>query len=291
MDKRVVKCPKCSKLMRVDSIPEVHEVACPQCNKVLKVPGVKPKEEVPTGWKMRSLDGQIFGPYSEAEIGQFVAEQRVLATSELNHPTITGATWKKAEYLPQFHRLFLEQKRPSVDTTNEVKSPKIRPSKTENVPQLSFETDKLNSGLSKVWSGIPFRPKVVIAVLGVIFLALTVASEVALAIAWVSSPREATEVGMSWIHFFTMPIFCFVVVVVISIYTMPTIVAFLREHQNVIPVMIVNICFGWTFLGWALALVWSFTANQKAVFPPPPTHIHTHVYTHGAPGDSSASVS
>jgi hypothetical protein len=47
------------------------------------------------------------------------------------------------------------------------------------------------------------------------------------------------------------------------VYFLPTIIAIKRVHNNSVPILILNIFLGWTFLGWVLALVWSFTANVK----------------------------
>ena len=37
----------------------------------------------------------------------------------------------------------------------------------------------------------------------------------------------------------------------------------LRRHNNKIPILIVNILLGWTFIGWVVALIWSFTSNTE----------------------------
>jgi hypothetical protein len=43
-------------------------------------------------------------------------------------------------------------------------------------------------------------------------------------------------------------------------YFLPTIIARTRGHPNSAPIGIINFFFGWTFLGWFIALVWSATA-------------------------------
>ena len=47
------------------------------------------------------------------------------------------------------------------------------------------------------------------------------------------------------------------------IYFFPTMICLLRRHNNKIPIFIVNILLGWTFIGWVVALVWSFTSNTE----------------------------
>ncbi|MBL4802640.1 MAG: superinfection immunity protein [Emcibacter sp.] len=44
-----------------------------------------------------------------------------------------------------------------------------------------------------------------------------------------------------------------------TIYFIPTIVAAIRNHPNVVAISLLNIFLGWTFLGWVGALIWSAT--------------------------------
>lgn len=52
-------------------------------------------------------------------------------------------------------------------------------------------------------------------------------------------------------------------IIISLIYFFPTMVCLLRKHNNKIPIFIVNIILGWTFIGWVVALVWSFTSNTE----------------------------
>lgn len=45
-------------------------------------------------------------------------------------------------------------------------------------------------------------------------------------------------------------------------YFVPTFVAMVRSHRNAAAITILNIFLGWTFIGWLIALVWSFTNDQ-----------------------------
>lgn len=47
-------------------------------------------------------------------------------------------------------------------------------------------------------------------------------------------------------------------------YLLPAIVADLRGHQSAIAIGIFNVAFGWTAVGWILALVWAFTATGRS---------------------------
>ena len=43
----------------------------------------------------------------------------------------------------------------------------------------------------------------------------------------------------------------------IALYFLPSIIAYRRKHPNKTAILIVNFLLGWTFLGWAGALVWA----------------------------------
>ena len=66
--------------------------------------------------------------------------------------------------------------------------------------------------------------------------------------------------GSGNMHFdwFFGSIFGIVVLVFsIALYFLPTIVAVLRHHRNALAVFLVNLFFGWTGIGWIIALIWS----------------------------------
>lgn len=46
-------------------------------------------------------------------------------------------------------------------------------------------------------------------------------------------------------------------------YCLPSVIAFLRHHPSIQWICVLNICFGWTVLGWILALYWSITTRRK----------------------------
>lgn len=45
----------------------------------------------------------------------------------------------------------------------------------------------------------------------------------------------------------------------LTLYFMPTVIAWNRNHKNLLPIFFVNLFLGWTLLGWIAALVWSAT--------------------------------
>ncbi len=55
-----------------------------------------------------------------------------------------------------------------------------------------------------------------------------------------------------------------IVVLIISIYFLPTIAAVSLGHHNKDAICILNLFLGWTFIGWVAALVWASTSNREA---------------------------
>jgi hypothetical protein len=43
----------------------------------------------------------------------------------------------------------------------------------------------------------------------------------------------------------------------VAVYFTPTLVAFLRDHRYVWPIVVTNLFLGWTYVGWVAALAWS----------------------------------
>ena len=58
---------------------------------------------------------------------------------------------------------------------------------------------------------------------------------------------------------------CVIVSVVagLVVYFAPVLVALLRGHPNMAPIMIVNFFLGWSLIGWVVALSWAFTAQER----------------------------
>ena len=49
-------------------------------------------------------------------------------------------------------------------------------------------------------------------------------------------------------------------VIGLASYFLPTGLAMLRSHPNVMPIFLINFLLGWICIGWIVALVWSVTA-------------------------------
>lgn len=49
----------------------------------------------------------------------------------------------------------------------------------------------------------------------------------------------------------------------LCVYFIPTFLAMARKHNNIWPILIINLFTGWTFVGWVVALAMSLTNNIK----------------------------
>lgn len=50
-----------------------------------------------------------------------------------------------------------------------------------------------------------------------------------------------------------------VLAVCFVLYFLPACVAGFRKHPQIVPITLLNVFVGWTFIGWVVALVWSST--------------------------------
>jgi hypothetical protein len=64
-----------------------------------------------------------------------------------------------------------------------------------------------------------------------------------------------------------------VLLVIGVVYFLPTIIAVNRHRVSVAAIAVVNLLFGWTLLGWVIALVWSLTGNPNSAIGASPAAI------------------
>jgi hypothetical protein len=50
---------------------------------------------------------------------------------------------------------------------------------------------------------------------------------------------------------------------VIALYFLPVIIAWLRGHHNKAPIFLLNLFLGWTGIGWLAALIWSVSSIRR----------------------------
>ena len=63
------------------------------------------------------------------------------------------------------------------------------------------------------------------------------------------------------------------IVVALPLYFVPSIMAYVRHHQNRLAILLMNIFLGWTFLGWVAALIWAATHVERGLLGAPPAGI------------------
>ena len=51
-------------------------------------------------------------------------------------------------------------------------------------------------------------------------------------------------------------------IVILTIYFTPAIIAYSRKKRNVNAILVLNIFLGWTIIGWLIALIWAFTIDS-----------------------------
>jgi hypothetical protein len=53
-----------------------------------------------------------------------------------------------------------------------------------------------------------------------------------------------------------------VLMTLVICYLLPSLIAYARGHNNKLAILVLNMILGWTLLGWCVALIWSFTADN-----------------------------
>ncbi len=53
-----------------------------------------------------------------------------------------------------------------------------------------------------------------------------------------------------------------VLLLLLAAYFIPVLIAYGRGHDQLTLIVVLDVCFGWTVLGWLVALLWSLTAIE-----------------------------
>jgi hypothetical protein len=48
-------------------------------------------------------------------------------------------------------------------------------------------------------------------------------------------------------------------------YLIPWSIAYARRHNKQVPIFLINLFLGWTFIGWLAALIWSFSSDVELI--------------------------
>jgi len=49
----------------------------------------------------------------------------------------------------------------------------------------------------------------------------------------------------------------------VFVYSLPSLIAFRRLHNQRVSILVLNVFLGWTFIGWVTAIVWAFTSDTE----------------------------
>jgi len=61
----------------------------------------------------------------------------------------------------------------------------------------------------------------------------------------------------------------FLIILVIAVlYFVPTVIAFRRNHAYKNIILVINLIFGWTGAGWAIAAIWAVFPSEKSLIDP-----------------------
>lgn len=61
----------------------------------------------------------------------------------------------------------------------------------------------------------------------------------------------------------SIAVFFLIILLVIAFCCLPIVIAVVRKHSNMMPIILAAIFFSWTGIGWLIALIWAFSDNTK----------------------------
>ena len=64
-----------------------------------------------------------------------------------------------------------------------------------------------------------------------------------------------------------------VLIILAVVYFLPAASAYSRKHKSRSAILLVNLLFGWTLIGWLWAAIWCSTGNIEEPGPDPRTHV------------------
>lgn len=53
------------------------------------------------------------------------------------------------------------------------------------------------------------------------------------------------------------------IIAALALYFLPSFVANARRHKNATAILVFNVFFGWSLLGWIIALIWACANNVE----------------------------
>lgn len=105
----------------------------------------------------------------------------------------------------------------------------------------------------------------VVLLLGGIYLAVAYVIIPLSKLIWlivVSSAKEGYQQLLTLSEAFMHWDMAMVLVLGLAVYLVPSIIAIKRKHPNKLAIVVTNVLFGWSVIGWILALIWSLPSAE-----------------------------
>lgn len=220
-------------------------------------------------WMLRHYDGIAHGPYTLASLVQAASIGNIAEDSELMHPQHTGGRWLRAIRVRPILEAMPVAEVPPVaqpvatdlaDDTDQVQSINIDTAKNLSGRRASRRAswfDKLKPGY--LFPNLEARAAKVANIAFCVYAASVFTAFGVAAIGLCVAVFSDEGLGISHVVSamlipIFLPVFCLSAV---SIYALPTIVAYCRYHTNWLPIGVVNLFAAWSGLGWVLLVAWS----------------------------------
>ena len=90
----IIACKKCQKKLQIGEadLRPGSVFSCPGCGNTIRTKLAETPQAHSDKWTIQA-NGESFGPYSTEQMRLFVAEQRIIAATEVQHPDATAGKW------------------------------------------------------------------------------------------------------------------------------------------------------------------------------------------------------
>lgn len=201
-------------------------------------------EQAAQGWHYSMGDGSTHGPVSLDGLRRLIESRKLASHHFVHHATLNE--WRAIAEVPE-----LSAAKP-IPPPPTVQAPPV-------ATRATFMPDERPAFTRATISRDP-RVRSMIATLASLYAVLTVFFLIG-ALIQLQHGLLSQEFRSGIASAILLPIF---VIGAIVVYALPAVVAYLREHRNLIPILIVNVVIGWTLLGWCAALAWAFSSDVPA---------------------------
>lgn len=217
-------------------------------------------------WRLRHYDRVEHGPFQFSAIISAAAAGNVAADTQVIHPKHTGGEWIRARRVKKIAEACPTDAPPKLAappvTQTHVPPPSPKTSRIESSQdgRIDIEADSpIASEAKSLWSSIghPVKSRLLAKIGGGVYLFSLLSTLILFILSMLAVPEYSIPFFVGWIFIvLVVPILC---VAAFGIWTLPIIVAYLRDHPNIIPISIVTIFFGWSMAGWVVSFAWSFS--------------------------------